>query len=81
MSDDFTEIRQALAGMQRSLGNVEGSVAAIHRLVEKGESRHDGLDGRLRVVENRQHWYAGVWSVGSSVVTAILLLVTRTKGG
>jgi hypothetical protein len=54
--NDLSDIRTALADLQRTMGRVEG------RLEDFGE-----LHVRVRRLENRQHFYSGIAAVVGSI--------------
>lgn len=60
---ELAEIRTMLAEQNRSLGRIEGALSAVKegQATDKEERGH--LDRRLRKVENKQHWYAGLGSM------------------
>jgi hypothetical protein len=68
---ELIEIRTLLSEQGRTLGRVEGTLAEMSKALEAGKKDSEHIEGRLRKVENRQHWYAG----GAAVIGAIIAFI------
>jgi len=71
----------SLDEINRSIGRLEGKMDQLTSTVvaqmKTQDDRTTAHDGRIRTVENRQHWYAGVgYALGS--VMGILLAWFKT---
>lgn len=51
---DLAEIRDQLANIQRSLGRVEGTLAAVTRNMIRGTQRMDDHEARTTKLEHKQ---------------------------
>jgi hypothetical protein len=45
--------------VQRSMGRIEGKLDAVLDQLKAHTDLHGRLEGRVRKVEGRQHWYSG----------------------
>lgn len=72
MSDDLTHIHGALQAIQRSLGNIEGTVNGMKGALDAREEEHDQLAERVSKVENKQSYAAGRSTVYGAVAGGIL---------
>lgn len=63
MTQELTDIRAAMAELNRTMGRIESTAVATNQMIERIERQFDNHDKRLRKVENRQHWYAGAGSM------------------
>lgn len=51
--------------VQRSLGRIEGKLNA---LVDSFAEHSTDMEKRIRKVENKQHWYAGIGTAAGSFI-------------
>lgn len=59
-----------LAEIHRSVGRIEGKLDTLMDDLSGRDERTGRLEGRVRTVENRQHWYSGAGAVLGAVLGA-----------
>ena len=57
--------------LYRILGRIEGNVEGIKDELKKGAGKFEKQDKRLRTIEKRQYWYAGVVATIAVIATPI----------
>ena len=55
--------------LAHELGEISATMKSIQATLDKGALRFDKHDTRIRAVENRQHWYAGMGVVLGGLAT------------
>ena len=57
-----------LTELHRAIGRIEGKIDTFIEQMRLQDERHGKLEGRMRKVEARQHWYAGAGTVVGAIV-------------
>jgi hypothetical protein len=70
-ANQLAELRAMMAEHGRTLGRIEGAVEAMQASLDDRKEAQGKLDARLRKVENRQHWYAGLVALGTFLLTKL----------
>jgi hypothetical protein len=89
VSEDLTEIRQALAviyrdigtnhsSIQRELGTMSSQIASVERRLESSSKLMTEFDKRIDGVSSRQSWFAGA---GTMIGMLIGYIIHQVKGG
>jgi hypothetical protein len=84
MAPDNNEIHRALGRLEGKMDSIlttvsEAAVTSATRHKEFHE-KHEELDGRLRTVENKLNWYAGVGVVVGFLFTQAIAPLKRLFG-
>ena len=65
---ELTEIRRALDDIRAATAATATDVKWIKQGMQRGTDRMDAQDARLRTVESRVNWFAGVGAVAGSML-------------
>ena len=74
-------VPQYIATLMSDLARLEGKVDTFIRQMAESDNRAIGLEGRVRKVENRQHWYSGAGAVVGALTVGLLDMFTGHSHG